>query len=166
MNASPFQEWLSGLDFDRLPWPLNVLVEAPPETIIAQRGITLSGALETVFENVAKGTMGFCPPQGNNKVAAILTPINDDCVEISLYSIDRTFGLYQEVKRLLDWGFQELPYRHAVVGTHSKDLFPMFKRLGFTGPVELPHYHPSGGSWFYFFLDRDVWVKAPLAKAA
>lgn len=162
---TPLREWLSEQDFDHLPWPLNVLIEAPPETIIAQKGITIVEALERVLGNVAAGTMGFCPCQGNDRVVALLTPINEVCVEVSLYSLDRSFGLVQEVRRLLDWGFENLPYRQAIVATHSKEMFPLFRRLGFAGPIELPNYHPLGGSWYYFTMMRDQWCPV-VAEAA
>lgn len=161
-----FQEWLSEQDFDNLPWPFNVLVEAPPETIIAQKGLSLIDALERVVGEVMQGTRGFCPCQGNDKVVALLLPINDICVEVSLYSLDRTYGMVTEARRIVDWIFATLPYDQITVATHTKDFFPLGKKLKFTGPVEIPNYHPSGGSWFYFFMTRDRWQPLSLAQAA
>jgi hypothetical protein len=154
--APAFQRWAATVDWDHLPWPFNVLIEMPPERVLTTPGVSTKEMLEVVVGKMVDGTLGVVPCQGNTEVVALLNPVNEVCAEISLYSTDSTFGLYRESKRILEWLFKTLPYTQYVSGNNIPEFRRFLNRLGFVGPIEIPNYHPLGGSWLYYYITDDL----------
>jgi hypothetical protein len=153
-----FQRWVATVDWDHLPWPFNVLVEMPPEQVVPDPGIGLQEMLDRVVDRMTKGRLAVVPCQGNIDVAVLVTPVNQECAELSLYSIGNSFATFTEAKKALSWLFENLPYKQYVAATQMDGFFKFAKRLKFQGPIEIPFYHPCGGSWFYFYLTKDAWL--------
>jgi len=152
-----FQQWASTVDWEHLPWPFRVLVEMPPEQVIPDPGITLPEMLERVVQRMREGRMAVIPCQGNEDVVVMLVPVNAECAELSLFSTSQSFATFREARRVLAWLFDNLPYQQYVAATQHDGFKQIAKRFRFAGPIEIPHYHPCGGSWFYFYLTRDAW---------
>jgi hypothetical protein len=153
-----FARWAASVDWDNPPWPFSVLVEMPPEQVVPDPGIELGEMMERVVERMVNGRLAVVPCQGDQQVVVLIAPVNSECAELSLYSIGNSFSTFREAKRVLGWLFDNLPYRQYVAATQLSGFFRFAKRLKFKGPIEIPYYHPCGGSWFYFYLTKDAWL--------
>lgn len=153
-----FQRWAERVDWDDLPWPFSVLIEMPPERVFPDPGISTKEMMERVIDGMSKGRLTAVPWQDTKETVVLLAPVNQDCAELSIYSVGNSFSTFREAKKVLSWLFANLPYKQYVAATSLDGFFKFAKRLKFTGPIEIPFYHPCGGSWFYFYLTKDVWL--------
>jgi hypothetical protein len=147
-----FQRWAATVDWDHLPWPFNVLIEMPPEQVVPDPGIETPEMLDRVIDRMTKGRLAVVPCQGNQDVVMLVAPVNQECAELYFYSLSNSFATYSEAKRLLAWLFSSLPYKQYAAATNIPSFRKFLTRLGFVGPIEVPNYHPLGGSWFYYYI--------------
>jgi hypothetical protein len=151
-----FQRWAATVDWDHPPWPFNVLIEMPPEQVVPDPGIGLSEMLDRVVDRMSRGLLAAVPCQGNADVVVLVAPINQECAELSIYSIGGSFSTFRESQRILSWLFHNLPYKQYAAANNIPKFRKFLNRLGFVGPIEIPHYHPLGGSWLYYYITDET----------
>lgn len=134
-----------------LQWPLKVLVNAADSNFTGIAFSDVQATLAFIQEKLVRKELFFLDHAGNDKVVVAVQPISEKCAELHIVSIDNSYGLITEIRRLFKKNRQYCPHK-LVVKVTDETFFPLLNRLGWTHEATIREYGPEGKDLYYWSL--------------